>query len=161
MSRRRFGPRPGRKQSSERGRRSVAKAPGGRVVSSSTEIPGSTPPGLGGGGIACHIKFSQQSRRWGVSPRSNRRRTRRVLTSRLSWDGSGSDSSGRQRLIRMRAHGSRSILVPPWLPGTAPICWPVNPGVVGGWLRGCGEVKKERGTSYYPRRSSLLPYSCS
>lgn len=58
------------------------------------------------GGITCHIKFSQQSRRWGMSPHSNLLHTQQVLTSRLSLACCESNSSGRQHLIRMHTDSS-------------------------------------------------------
>lgn len=63
------------------------------------------------GGIICHIKFSQQSRRWGMSPHSNLLHTQQVLTSRLSLACCEYNSSGRQCLIRMHTDSSYPIPV--------------------------------------------------
>lgn len=66
---------------------------------------------LRGGGIGCHVQFSQCSRRWGMSPLSNLLHTQQVLTSRLSSACCESNSSGRRCLIRMRTDSSCPIPV--------------------------------------------------
>lgn len=148
MSRRRFGLWPGGKQSSKQVRRSVAKVPGGTVMHSSTEIPGSALApggGGGGGGITCHIKFSQRSRRWGMSPHSNLRRAQQVLTSRLSWTAlspiplEGSVSLECTHTAQIQSLSSQALRYCPL------ICWPVNRGVIGELLQGCGKVKRSVG----------------
>lgn len=78
------------------------------------------------GGISCHIKFPQRTRRWGMSPHSNPLHTQQVLTSRLTLDRCESNSSGRHCLIRM--HPDSLYPIPGfWGSQVLPlICWPVN-----------------------------------
>lgn len=154
MSRRRFGLCPGGKQSSKPVRRSVAKVPGGTVVHSSTQTPGSA-PAPGGGGITCHIRFSERSRRWAMSPRGPLRPTQQVLTSRLSSAALASippDSRVSLGCTHTAHIQSLSSQAPRYCPL---ICWPVSRGVRGGLLQGCGEVKRSVGHLITPEGAAF------
>lgn len=114
---------------------------------------------LQGGGITCHIKFSQCSRRWGMLPHSNLWHTQQVLTSRLGLDGSQSNSSGRQCLIRMHTHSSDPILV---LPGSQVLPHHLLACQSRGSLENCcRDVGKLKGAwdILLPESEPVLPYS--
>lgn len=158
MSRRRFGLWPGGKQSSKPVRRSVAKVPGGTVVHSSTQTPGSAPT-PGGGGITCHIRFSQRSRRWPMWPRGPLRPTQQVLTSRLSSAALGSippDSRVSLGCTHTAHIQSLSSQAPRYCPL---ICWPVSRGSGEDCCWDVGKLKGAWDISL-PQKEPRLPYSC-
>lgn len=100
-------------------------------ISTSTLAPGGKG---GGGGISCHIKFSQQRRRWGMSPHSNLLHTQQVLTSRLNLACCDSNSTGRQCLIRMYTDSLYPVHVFPGSEVLPLIRLPVNQGFIEGLL---------------------------
>lgn len=161
MSRRRFGLWPGGKQSSKQVRRSVAKVPGGTVMHSSPEIPGSALAPGGGGGITCHIKFSQRSRRWGMSPHSNLRRAQQVLTSRLSWTALSPIPLEGSVSLECTHTQLRSNPCPPRLSGTAPSF--VGLSIEGSLEDCCRDVGKLKGAwdILLSENEPVLPYSYS
>lgn len=131
-------PRVGGKQTSKRVRMSAAKVQHRNTNTCSW-----------GGGLTCHIKFSQQSRRWGMSPHSNLLHTQQVLTSGLRLACCESNSSGRHRLIRMHTDSLYPIPVFERSQVLPLICCPANQGVIGRLLQGRGKLGSTLGVLFF------------